>query len=168
MTETEITPADSDDRAQITELVTSAGIGLLTTVTATGQLVSRPLKAQDIDFDGELWFFTQDPSPKVDDIRANPSVNVAFESKKGYLSVAGSASIVHDPAKVDELWSPAVAGWFPDGKDDPTVALIRVHAETVELWATDEPRPVVLFKVLKAAVTGGQPDVGENRTVSFE
>ena len=37
-----------------------------------------------------------------------------------------------------------------------------------ELWATDEPRPVVLFKVLKAAVTGGQPDIGENRTVSFE
>ena len=75
---------------------------------------------------------------------------------------------VHDPAKVDELWSPAVAGWFPDGKDDPTVALIRVEAETVELWATDEPRPVVLFKVLKAAVTGGQPDIGEYRTVSFE
>ncbi|AZZ48472.1 general stress protein [Rathayibacter rathayi] len=168
MTDTEITPADSDDRAQITELVTSAGIGLLTTVNSTGQLVSRPLKAQDIDFDGELWFFTQDPSPKVDDIRANPSVNVAFESKKGYLSVAGSATVVHDPAKVDELWSPAVAGWFPDGKDDPTVALIRVNAETVELWASDEPRPVVLLRVLKAAVTGGQPDIGENHTVSFE
>lgn len=168
MTETEIAPADSNDRAQITELVKSAKIGLLTTVNATGQLVSRPLAAQDIDFDGELWFFTQDPSPKVDDIRATPSVNVAFESKKGYLSVAGSATLVHDRAKVNELWSPAVAGWFPDGKDDPSVALIRVDAETVELWATNEPRPVVLFKVLKAAVTGGQPTIGENRTVSFD
>ncbi|AZZ54721.1 pyridoxamine 5'-phosphate oxidase family protein [Rathayibacter iranicus] len=168
MTETEIAPADSGDRAQITELVKSAKIGLLTTVNATGQLVSRPLAAQDVDFDGELWFFTQDPSPKVDDIRVNPSVNVAFESKKGYLSVAGSATVVHDRAKVDELWSPAVASWFPDGKDDPSVALIRVNAETVELWATDEPRPVVLFKVLRAAITGGQPDAGENRTVSFE
>jgi len=33
---------------------------------------------------------------------------------------------------------------------------------------TDSPAPVVLFKVAKAAVTGGQPDIGENRTVSFE
>jgi general stress protein 26 len=151
MTDTDITPADSDDVAQIAELVKSAKIGLLTTVNATGQLVSRPLAAQDTDFDGVLWFFTQDPSPKVEDIRANPSVNVAFESKKGYLSVAGTASVVHDAAK-----------------DDPTVALIRVDAETVELWASDEPGPVVLFKVLTAAVRGGQPDVGENRTVSFE
>ncbi|MCJ1696048.1 pyridoxamine 5'-phosphate oxidase family protein [Rathayibacter caricis] len=168
MTDTDITPADSDDVAQIAELVKSAKIGLLTTVNATGQLVSRPLAAQDTDFDGVLWFFTQDPSPKVEDIRANPSVNVAFESKKGYLSVAGTASVVHDAAKVDELWSPSVSGWFPDGRNDPTVALIRVDAETVELWASDEPGPVVLFKVLTAAVRGGQPDVGENRTVSFE
>ncbi|SMH47357.1 General stress protein 26 [Rathayibacter oskolensis] len=168
MTDTDITPADADDIAQIAELVSSAKIGLLTTVTATGQLVSRPLAAQDTDFDGNLWFFTQDPSPKVDDIRANPSVNVAFESKKGYLSVAGSASVVHDTAKIDELWTPSVSAWFPEGKEDPTIALLRVQAETVELWAMDEPRPVVLFKVLKAAVTGDQPDVGENRTVSFE
>ncbi|MBF4463546.1 MULTISPECIES: pyridoxamine 5'-phosphate oxidase family protein [unclassified Rathayibacter] len=168
MTDTDITPADPNDVAQIAELVKSAKIGLLTTVTATGQLVSRPLAAQDTDFDGVLWFFTQDPSAKVDDIRANPSVNVAFESKKGYLSVAGSATVVHDSAKVDELWSPSLSGWFPDGKDDPTVALIRVEAETVELWASDEPRPVVLFTVLKAALTGGRPDVGDNRTVSFE
>ncbi|KQQ04123.1 MULTISPECIES: pyridoxamine 5'-phosphate oxidase family protein [unclassified Rathayibacter] len=168
MTDTEITPAGSDDIAQIAELVTSARIGLLTTVNETGQLVSRPLAAQDTDFDGDLWFFTQDPSPKVDDIRANPSVNVAFESKKGYLSVAGSATIVHDAAKVDELWTPSVSAWFPEGKEDPTIALIRVAAETVELWTTDDARPVVLFKVIAAAVTGGQPDIGENRTVSFE
>lgn len=168
MTDTDITPADSDDVTQIAELVKSAKIGLLTTVNATGQLVSRPLAAQDTDFDGDLWFFTQDPSPKVDDIRANPSVNVAFESKKGYLSVAGSATVVHDQARIDELWSPSVSGWFPEGKDDPSIALIKVAAETVELWAIDEPRPVVMFKALRAAVTGGQPDVGENRTVSFE
>ncbi|MDY0913107.1 pyridoxamine 5'-phosphate oxidase family protein [Rathayibacter festucae] len=168
MTDTSITPATDDDRAQITEIVKSAKIGLLTTVNATGQLVSRPLAAQDIDFDGDLWFFTQDPSAKVEDIRVNPSVNVAFESKKGYLSVAGSATVVHDPAKVDELWSPSISAWFPDGKDDPSVALLRVSAETVELWVTDSPAPVVLFKVAKAAVTGGQPDIGENRTVSFE
>lgn len=167
-TETSATPATAADIEQIAALVKSAEIGLLTTITTDGQLVSRPLAAQEIDFDGELWFFTQDPSPKVDDIRANPSVNVAFEAKKGYLSVAGTASIVHDPAKIDELWSTAAAAWFPEGKDDPTIALVKVVAETVELWTTDDSKPVILLKLAAAAIRGGQPDIGENRTVSFD
>src|SRR5690606_4981530 len=119
-------PADDDDMKTIAALVKSAKIALLTTITTDGHLHSRPLATQEVDFDGDLWFFTQDPSSKVDDIHANPQVNAAFESGKGYLSVAGTASIVHDRAKVDELWTPSVEAWFPDGKDDPTVALIKI------------------------------------------
>ncbi|NQX12938.1 pyridoxamine 5'-phosphate oxidase family protein [Microbacteriaceae bacterium VKM Ac-2855] len=166
--ENPVTPATPADIEQIATLVKSAKIGMLTTVDAEGRLVSRPLGVQETDFDGELWFFTQDPSPKVDDIRANPAVNVAFEAKKGYLSVAGSASIVHDRAKIDALWSTSAEAWFPEGKDDSTVALIKVVAESVELWTTDDSKPVVLLKVAAAAIRGGQPDIGENRTVTFD
>jgi general stress protein 26 len=165
---TNITPdATEDDRALIARIVKAAKIGVLTTVSAEGRLHSRPLAAQDVEFDGDLWFFTQDPSPKVDDIAGNQQVNVSFESGKGYLSIAGAAEVVHDPAKVEEYWSPMVEAWFPEGKDDPTVALINVHADSAEYWATDEPGVVTAFKVAKARVTGGQPDVGENKTVEL-
>jgi general stress protein 26 len=167
MSDDDITPATESDTEQIARLVKGAKIGLFTTVNADGQLVSRPLGVQG-EFDGELWFFSQDPSPKTEDIRANPSVNVAFESSKGYLSVAGSAAVVHDAAKVDEFWSPSAEAWFPAGREDPSIALIRVRAESVELWATEDPKPVVLLKVAAAAIRGGQPDIGENRTVSFD
>lgn len=159
--------ATDDDRALIARIVKSAKIGVLTTVTSGGALHSRPLSAQDIEFDGDLWFFTQDPSPKVDDIASNPEVNASFGSGKGYLSVSGTAEIVHDAAKVSEYWSASVEAWFPDGKDDPTVALIKVHADSAEYWATDEPGAVIAFKVAKARVTGGQPDIGENKTVEL-
>ncbi|NQX26762.1 pyridoxamine 5'-phosphate oxidase family protein [Microbacteriaceae bacterium VKM Ac-2854] len=167
MTDDITTPATTSDIEQIARLVKSAKIGLFTTVNTDGQLVSRPLGVQG-EFDGELWFFSQDPSPKTDDIRANPSVNVAFESSKGYLSVAGSAEVVHNDAKIDEFWGAHAEAWFPEGREDPSVALIRVVAESVELWATEDPKPVVLLKVAAAAIRGGQPDIGENRTVSFE
>ena len=161
------TPASDDDMKTIAGLVKSAKIGLLTTVTADGHLHSRPLAAQDVDFDGDLWFFTQDPSTKVDDIRAHDQVNAAFESGKGYLSIAGRATVVHDRAKVNELWTPAVEAWFPEGKDDPTVALIRVDAESAEYWATNEPGVVTAFKIAKAVVTHTQPDVGDNKAVDL-
>lgn len=160
-------PADDDDMKTIAALVKSAKIALLTTITTDGHLHSRPLATQEVDFDGDLWFFTQDPSSKVDDIHANPQVNAAFESGKGYLSVAGTASIVHDRAKVDELWTPSVEAWFPDGKDDPTVALIKITAESAEYWASNEPGVVTAFKIAKAVVTRSQPDVGENKSVDL-
>ncbi|WP_188756689.1 pyridoxamine 5'-phosphate oxidase family protein [Microbacterium album] len=162
-----IPQATDDDLETITKIVKAARIGLLTTVSRDGQLHSRPLAAQDVEFDGDLWFYTQNPSEKVDDIVAHPAVNVAFESNKGYLSVAGTAEIVHDRSKIDEYWSPAVEAWFPEGREDPSIALIRVRAESAEFWATDEPRIVSAFKIAKATVTGGQPDVGENRTVEL-
>ena len=160
-------PADDDDMKTIARLVKSAKIALLTTITADGHLHSRPLATQEIDFDGDLWFFTQDPSSKVDDISAHSQVNAAFESGKGYLSVAGTATIVHDRAKVDELWTPAVEAWVPEGKDDPTVALIRVIAESAEYWATNEPGVVTMFKIAKAVVTHTEPDVGDNKSVDL-
>ncbi|CAN5161258.1 pyridoxamine 5'-phosphate oxidase family protein [soil metagenome] len=163
----ETTHATAEELETITKLVKAAKTAVLTTVTPSGSLVSRPLAVQEVEFDGDLWFFSQDPSHKIDEIEANPQVNVSMESGKGYLSISGTASIVHDKAKTDELWNPRSEAWFPEGREDPTIALIKVHADTAEYWSTDDPKVVVLLKVAKAAVTGGQPDIGENKTVEL-
>lgn len=159
--------ASDAEMKTIAGIVESAKIALLTTITPSGELHSRPLAAQDVEFDGDLWFFTQDPSSKVEDILGNPHVNAAFESSDGYLSVAGTAEIVHDRSKVDQYWSRAVEAWFPDGKDDPTVALIKVNATSAEFWASNEPRAVTALKIAKAALTHTRPDIGENETVGL-
>ncbi len=158
--------ASQEQLATVAALVKAAKFATLTTVTADGRLVSRPLAVQDVEFEGDLWFFTQDPTHKTEEIAANPQVNAALQSGKGYLSISGTASIVHDEAKIDELWNSSAEAWFPEGRDD-SIALVKVHAETAEYWSTDDPKPVVLFKVVKAAVTGGQPDIGENDTVQL-
>ncbi len=158
--------ATTEEIQKIAEIVKAAKIALLTTVNDHGQLVSRPLATQEVEFDGDLWFFTQHPTDKTAEIARNNQVNAAFESGKGYLSVAGRASIVQDRAKIDELWNKEAEAWFPDGKD-ASVALIRIEADTAEYWSTDDPKPLILLKVAKAAVTGGQPDIGDNKTVTL-
>jgi general stress protein 26 len=160
--------AHEDDIKKIAELTSKARVGILTTRDAEGHLVSRPLAMQDEEFDGTLWFFTQDPSPKVDDITGDSEVNVSFEANKGWVSIAGSASISHDSAKIDQLWNKHAEAWFEQGREDPTVALLRVDAHTAEFWSTDEPKGLILLKVAKAALTGGQPDVGESKTVDLD
>ncbi|MHA7210195.1 pyridoxamine 5'-phosphate oxidase family protein [Arthrobacter sp. MDT1-65] len=156
-----------DGLKEVQDILDKADIAILTTVSLGGQLVSRPLALQAKDFDGDLWFFTEDPSPKADEIRANPQVNVSASTGKGYVSIAGTATLTKDQAKIDELWSPSVSAWFEDGRDDPSVALIHVDADTAEYWSMDAPRVVSAVKMVKGLVTGSKPDVGKNDVVDL-
>ncbi len=159
--------ATQEQTETITKLIEGAKIALVTTVGAHGELVSRPLAVQDREFDGDLYFFTQDPSPKTEQVRANPHVNVALQTGNDFLSIAGTASLTRDPALIDQLWNPHAEAWFENGKDDPTVALLKVHAETAEYWTIDSPKVVAAVKYAAAIVRGGQPDVGDNETVTL-
>ena len=156
-----------DDLTTLAKLTKKARVGVLTTVDAHGNLVSRPLAMQDIDFEGDLWFFTQDPSPKVEDITGNPHVNVSFEADTGWVSIAGTAEVSRDQAMIDKLWNKFAEAWFEQGREDPSVALLKVSAETAEFWSTDQPRALQLLNVAKAVVTGGSPDIGESKTVQL-
>ncbi|RIX30040.1 pyridoxamine 5'-phosphate oxidase family protein [Amnibacterium setariae] len=159
---------DDDDIERLRTLIGKARIGILTTVDDDGRLVSRPMAIKDREFDGDLWFFTEDPSHKTVEVRRDPQVNVALESGKGWVSLSGEAEVVRDAAKIDELWDTGAEAWFEHGREDPKVALLKVTVHSAEYWATDDPKPVVLLKYAKAAVTGGRPDVGEARTVELD
>ncbi len=160
--------ATKEELEQLQSLIGKARIGIITTVNEEGHLVSRPMAVKEREFDGDLWFFTEDPSHKTDEIRSNPQVNVALESGKGWVSLAGRAQVVKDAAKIDELWDTGAQAWFEEGRGDPKVALLKVTAHTAEYWASDDPKPLVLLKYAKAAVTGGRPTIGEARIVDLD
>ena len=50
-----------DEMETLRELIKDVDTAMLTTVTEEG-LVSRPMKTQDVEFDGDLWFFSEPPS----------------------------------------------------------------------------------------------------------
>ena len=146
----------TSDRQRVTELVKDAKVAMLTTVTADGKHVSRPMGLQEVEFDGDLWFFAYEDSAKVAQIRAMPEVNVSFSDEKqhSWTSVAGRAEVVHDRAKAEQLYTPVLKAWFPDGLDTDGLTLIKVEADTAEYW--DAPTRTVAFIAgnLRAAVTG--------------
>ena len=153
----------------LASLIKDVDIAMLTTIQADGKLVSRPLGTQQVEFDGDLWFATSADSEKVAEIKANPRVNVAYASagKNTYVSVSGEASIVADRAKIDELWSPAMKLFFPEGKDDPKLRLIRVRAESAEYW--DGPGTAIgkALYLLVAAVSDDPGAMSDNETMQI-
>lgn len=158
---------NNEDLDIISTIVSGTRIAVVTTRSAGGELHSRPLAVLDKEFEGTLWFFTKDPSPKTADVASDPQVNVALNDGKSYLSLAGTASVEKDQARIDELWNPMVEAWFDEGREDPTIALLRVDATSAEYWSVDKPGFVRAFEVAKALVTRTTPDFGENKTVSL-
>ena len=152
---------------QVGELISKARFAFVTTSAPDGRLLSRPLAVLERDFDGDLYFFTMDPSSKTDQVAADNNVNVSMQCGDDYLSIAGTATVTRDQALIDELWNPHAEAWFEQGREDPSVALLKVHADSAEYWTMDSPKPVALIKYAKAMITGEQPDVASNRSVDL-
>jgi general stress protein 26 len=158
----------NSDIRKLGELIKDIRIAMLTTTEADGSMRSRPMATQESDFDGELWFFTDARSPKVDEAAHHP-VNVSYADPKHqrYVSVSGKAELVRDRKKIEELWNPAYKAWFPEGLDDPNLALLRVHVEKAEYWDSPGSAVVHLIGFAKALATGKRADVGENEKIEL-
>ncbi len=141
---------------------------MLTTING-GQLRSRPMSTQEMDENGDLWFFTSDQTHKVDEIEKDDRVNVAY-SKPGdntYVSVAGSGQLSKDRQKIEELWNPILKAWFPEGLDDPHLALLKVSVTEAEYWDSPNSKIVQLYGFVKAMVTGEPAKVGDHGKVNL-
>jgi len=166
-----VTPQSrADDLQKLRGLVKDIDFCMLTTVDDNGHLHSRPMSSNgDIDSDGSLWFFTSASSHKVSEIEKLPKVSVSFADPDNqcYVSISGTAQLVRDRNKIDELWRPEFKMWFPNGKDDPDVALLRVSTEQAEYW--DSPASTIgyVLNFVSSLVSGKEADLGENRKVQF-
>ena len=160
----------ADDLEKLRELVKEIDFCMLTTVDETGDLRSRPMSSNgDIDPDGDIWFFTSASSHKVSEIEKLPKVNVSFADpdNQHYISISGTAQLVRDRNKIEELWRPEFKMWFPEGTDDPDIALLRISLEKAEYW--DSPSSTVGFMLnfVSSLVTGKEADHGENKKLEF-
>jgi general stress protein 26 len=154
-----------DEVAKVAELVKEARFAMLTTVAKDGSLVSRPMAVQDVDFDGDLWFFAEAGSHKVDEIEHGSPANAAFASSSSWLSVSGPAEVVRDVARQRELWGPTAEAWFPDGPESPGLVLVVLRGRTAEYWDSPGGRIATVVSLVKAKLSGEPYDGGENETI---
>lgn len=154
---------------KINELTEGIDFCMLTTMDG-GVLRSRPMSTQEFEFDGDLWFFTSDNTHKIDEIEKDNRVNVAYSKPEDntYLSISGKAEVVKDRAKIEELWSPILKAWFPEGLDDPHLCLLKIAVEQAEYWDAPSSKIVQLFGMVKALATGEEADYGENKKIDFK
>ena len=163
------TKSRSENIQKINELIKDVRIAMLTTADENGVLRSRPMATQKTEFDGDLYFFTKEHSPKMDEVEKDHNVNVAYSNpdKQHYVSLSGTAKIINNRAKIEELWSPELKAWFPDGLEDPELSLLKIETSQAEYWDTPNSTVVYLVGLAKAIATGETYHPGENEKVQL-
>ena len=157
----------AEDTRKVAELIKGERFGFLTTTGPGGMLTSRPMTLQEVEFDGDLWFFAERGAEWVDHIRTSPQVNVGIGSGGTWVSLTGQAAVVDAVAKKKELWNGGVEAWFPQGPEDASVVLIRVDGDSAEYWDSPGGRLATAFSFVKAKATGERIEGGENEKVDL-
>ena len=129
----------------------------------------RPMGAQHVCDQGNVWFFSEKNSDKNKEIAQNKNVQLFFShpAKSSYLVVNGEAEIIFERAKIDELWTPLVKIWFPEGKDDPNISVIKVKPSTAYYWDTDGNRMINFLKMVASVATGTNLVTGKEGTITI-
>jgi general stress protein 26 len=111
---------------------------------------------------GSLWFYAQTDNAIAEAARDGVTGLYVFMSKDRTLqaSIRGRLTATVDPLRRDKFWNPVVAAWFPGGKNDPHLTMLRLACEDTEVWISDSNVVKFAFEIAKANITGAAPDLG--------
>lgn len=156
-----------EQHQKVAEIIKSARVAMMTQVDSTGRLVSHPMATQDVDFDGTVWFIAERSSDKVRDLTSNPQVNLAYSGNGAWVSLSGTARVVDDRARLEELWGTFTDTWMEGGPDNPENVLIEVTGDTAEYWdAPGGSKVIQLANLVRSAVKGERLE-GDNEVVDL-
>lgn len=147
---------------KIRDLTEAASVCLFATALDRQPVAVRPMGIQQVDEEGNLWFFSNKFSDKNEHITANSKVQLFFSNKNDYefLTIYGDAVIIVDREKAESLWTPIAKTWFHEGAGDPELTLICVRPLEAYYWDTKSNKIVSLLKIAAGAILGKTLDNG--------
>lgn len=147
-----------EESEHLYDLLRDFDTAMLITRAADGHLHARPMAIAELRADADAYFVTSIDSPKIAEIEADADVLLTFQGERQYAAVYGRANVIQDRQLIDRLWKEAWKLWFPRGKSDPSIALLRFDAERGEFWDNAGTRGVqYAFEAAKAYLRGETP-----------
>jgi general stress protein 26 len=124
----------TDVRQEFGDVLDHFETAMLVTKGSGAALRARPMAIAGRESNGDLWFSTSIDSPKVEELEKEAQVCATLQSSTRFLSISGRAQIVKDRQRVEQFWKPSWKVWFPKGKEDPSIVLVRLVASEAEYW----------------------------------
>lgn len=153
---------DEDAVSKLQDLVKGSSTCMFASNLTDLPLHVSPMRVQETDYEGRLWFFSEADSTRNSHINADPRVQLIFTNtpEMEFLTVFGTASISTDKDLINRLWNGMVEAWY-NGKDDPNISLICVQPAAAHYWDTEDGKLVTMAKLITRAATGSDIPIGQ-------
>ena len=161
----------NEPQRHLKDLMEDFSTAMLLTHLNDHSVHARPMAVAHRDDDGSLYFATSTDSAKLREIEANPNVALTMQSSSVYISVLGTAYASTDRTLIDRIWSEQMQIWFPDGKDDPSLVILKIIPNKAEYWDNSGTKGIgFAVSALTAYIKGEKlaaNDAGQNAKVSL-
>jgi general stress protein 26 len=149
-------------RELIWKHVKNIGTCMLATTNPDGGIRSRPMRGVIDEPAGTIWLFTDQNTDKDEDVSRDPRACLTFADihDQTYVSLSGRIELIHDRDEIAAHWNEGAECYYPNGKDDNSVVLMKFTAESGEYWDAPSSAIVLAIKFLQAKVSGERPELG--------
>jgi general stress protein 26 len=153
--------SENDPRQVIWKHIQRIGTCMLVTYGGT-HLRARPMRAIVRPEQNAIWFIADASSEADEEMARYPDACLTFIDTRdqNFVSVSGTIGRLDDQAQLADLWSEGAEAYFPGGKDDPSVALLKFSPIEGEYWDAPSNPIVLAIKFLQAKISAERPDLG--------
>lgn len=147
----------NDGRNYLHDVVNDFDVAMLVTHTST-VMHARPMAIAGLDDGIGAYLVTDSHSLKVEEISVNPQALLTFQGARKFASVRGELTVLRDRQLIETMWKESWKIWFPEGKSDPNIALLKFTPHEGEYWDNAGMQGLkYVYDVAKAYVTGETP-----------
>ena len=122
------------DRQHLIEIIKRFEAAIVLTRDPEGGRHGRPMAVVAVEDNGDIYFVTDLGSAKVAEIKDDNDVVLTFQSGNRFAIVEGPSEVIVDQTLVDKYWQESWRLWFPEGRQDWRLCLIRVTPARGEYW----------------------------------
>ena len=155
---------------KLIDLIQDFDNAMLVTKSDHGSLDARPMAVAQATDNGELWFVTDRNSGKIADLMLDRDVAVTMQGSRKFVTLSGECRVVDDQAKLEKLWKEVWKVWFPEGKLDSSIVLLKIEPQRGEYWDNSGVAGIkYVIKAGKAYLEGerAETDSSVNASVSL-
>ncbi len=100
---------------------------------------STPMTAQFDGRHGPIWFYGSRSSRLAEGLTSTNDAMAQYvgEGHKIFACMSGVLTIDNNYAIIDKFWSNTVEAWYPQGKSDPDLIMLRFDPSHIEIWQAD-------------------------------
>ncbi|HET9159591.1 MAG TPA: pyridoxamine 5'-phosphate oxidase family protein [Caulobacteraceae bacterium] len=125
----------------------------------------QPMTAFAEKVDGKIWFFTHRDTDLARRVGDGAQAMFIVQAKDQDLQACVGGLLVEDRDRdrIDKYWDPMIAAWFPEGKQDEGLTLLRLDCHDAQVWLTEAGPLKYAWEVARSNLKGERPDLGEQR-----